>query len=728
MAIDFNQKKELFHLKTKNTSYIIKIINDKYPAHLYWGQKLNGSLDFEDKILYGDRPVMTIIKEDNLSLELLPQEYPAYGNTDYGVPAYKILQENGSRTTNALYSEHRIYEGKSKLAGLPASYAEADDNVESLEIDLVDQTADFKITLTYTVFADYDIITRSAKIINEGQKDLKLQSAQSLSLDFEDSDFEMLQLSGAWGRERHLKTRPLVQGLQQIESKRGASSHYQNPFIALTRPNTDEFQGEVYAANLVYSGNFKAAVEVNHYDRTRLSLGINDFDFSWLLEAGEEFQAPEAVLAYSDQGLNQMSQLYHKFYRERLVKSKFKAEERPVLLNNWEGTYFDFDEDKIVEIAASAADLGVELFVLDDGWFGRRNDDTSSLGDWYVNKNKLPNGVSGLAEKINELGLDFGIWVEPEMVSPDSDLYREHPDWVIEVPDRKNSEGRNQLILDFSRRDVQDYIINILSELFAGSDISYVKWDMNRNMTEIGSNKLAAERQQETAHRYMLGLYRVLEELTAEFSDILFESCASGGGRFDPGMLYYMPQTWTSDDTDAVERLKIQYGTSLVYPVSSIGAHISAVPNHQLGRITSLAMRADTAYYGAFGYELDPTVMSFKEREIIKKQIKKFKSLRKLIQYGDFYRLLSPFEVNETAWMTVSEDQREAFVSYYKILAEANVFTGSFKLKGLNPDFDYYIKEIDKTVSGSQLLYSGLPIGELKQEDFSSKSWHLQVI
>ncbi|MGP3778046.1 alpha-galactosidase [Halanaerobium saccharolyticum] len=728
MAIEFKQDKNIFHLKSKNTSYIIKIVNDKYPAHLYWGKKLSGSLDFEDKIIYGDRPVMTVIKEDNLSLELLPQEYPAYGNTDYGVPGYKILQENGSRTTNALYSEHRIYKDKTELTGLPASYAEADDNVESLEIDLVDQTADFKITLTYTVFADYDIITRSAKIINTGQKNLRLQSALSISLDFEDSDFEMLQLSGAWGRERHLKTRSLVQGLQQIESKRGASSHYQNPFIALSRPNTDEFQGEVYAANLVYSGNFKASVEVNHYERTRLSLGINDFDFSWLLEAGEEFQAPEAVLAYSDQGLNQMSQLYHKFYRERLVKSKFKDQERPVLLNNWEGTYFDFNEDKIVEIAASAAELGVELFVLDDGWFGRRNDDTSSLGDWYVNKNKLPNGVSGLAEKINDLGLAFGIWVEPEMVSPDSDLYREHSDWVIEVPDRPNSEGRNQLILDFSRREVQDYIIDVLSELFAGANISYVKWDMNRNMTEIGSNKLAAARQEETAHRYILGLYRVLEKLTSKFPDILFESCASGGGRFDPGMLYYMPQTWTSDDTDAVERLKIQYGTSLVYPVSAMGTHISAVPNHQLGRITSLDMRANTAYYGAFGYELDPTEMSFKEREIVKAQIKKFKSLRNLIQFGDFYRLLSPFAGNECAWMTVSDDQKEAFVSYYKILAEANVFSGKIKLQGLNPDYDYQIKELNKTFSGSQLLYSGLPIGELKQEDFSSKSWHLQVI
>jgi alpha-galactosidase len=423
-----------------------------------------------------------------------------------------------------------------------------------------------------------------------------------------------------------------------------------------------------------------------------------------------------------------MSQLFHKFYRERLVKSKFKNQERPVLLNNWEGTYFDFDEEKIVEIAASAAELGVELFVLDDGWFGRRNDDSSSLGDWDVNKNKLPNGVRGLAEKINDLGLDFGIWVEPEMVSPDSDLYRQHPDWVIEVPDRPNSEGRNQLILDLSRQEVQDYLINVLSELFAGANIAYVKWDMNRNMTEIGSNKLAAERQEETVHRYILGLYRVLEKLTSKFPDILFESCASGGGRFDPGMLYYMPQTWTSDDTDAVERLKIQYGTSLVYPISSIGAHISAVPNHQLGRITSLKMRADTAYYGAFGYELDPTELSFKEREIIKEQIKKFKSLRKLIQYGDFYRLLSPFAGNKIAWMTVSKDQKEAFVSYYKILAESNIFTGSLKLKGLNPDFDYYIKEIDKTLSGTQLLYSGLPIGELKQEDFSSKSWHLQVI
>ena len=727
MAIDFNQEKNLFHLKTKNTSYIIKLVNGKYPAHLYWGRKLDGSLNFDHKILYGDRPVMTIIKEDNLSLELLPQEYPAYGNTDYGVPAYKILQENGSRTTNALYSDHRIYNGKAELSGLPASYAEADDKVETLEIELVDQAAGFKIILSYTVFADYDIITRSAKIINQGEQNLNLQSALSISLDFEDSNFEMLQLSGAWGRERYLKTRPLIQGLQQIESKRGASSHYQNPFLALCRPNTDEDMGEVYAANLIYSGNFKAAVEVNHYDRTRLSLGINDFDFNWLLKAGEEFQTPEAVLAYSDQGLNQMSQLYHKFYRERLVKSKFKTEERPVLLNNWEGTYFDFDEEKIVEIAASAAELGVELFVLDDGWFGRRNDDTTSLGDWYVNKNKLPNGVSGLAEKINKLGLDFGIWVEPEMVSPESDLYREHPDWVIEVPDRPNSEGRNQLILDFSRQEVQDYIIDVLTKLFADSNISYVKWDMNRNMTEIGSNKLAVERQQETAHRYMVGLYRVLEKLTSQFPDILFESCASGGGRFDPGMLYYMPQTWTSDDTDAVERLKIQYGTSLVYPSSSMGAHVSAVPNHQVERSTSLKMRYDVASFGNLGYELDITELNEKEMKAVKKQVNNYKEIRELVQFGDFYRLRSPFAGNFTAWSYLSQDREEVLAGFYQVLATPNPKEETLKLKGLDPESDYKELNSGEIYGGDELMNYGIKVPYLK-EDFSSRVWRFKAV
>ncbi len=725
MSINFNKNKKIFHLKSSNTSYIIKLVNGKYPAHLYWGKKLEGSLNFDHKIKFGDKPYTTLMSEDNLSLEVLPQEYPAYGNTDYGVPAYKILQENGSRITSAVYLEHRIYQGKKALKGLPASYSVQNDEVESLEIDLVDKTANFKITLKYSVFKDYDVITRSAEIKNLGEENLKLQSALSMSLDFCESNFEMLQLSGAWGRERHLKRSPLVQGLQQIESKSGASSHKQNPFIALARENTDEFNGEIFAASLVYSGNFKASVEVNHYDRTRLSIGINSFDFSWLLTKGQSFQTPEAVLAYSDSGINALSQLYHNFYRERMAKSRYKNSERPVLINNWEATYFDFDEAKILEIAENAAELGIELFVLDDGWFGERNDDTSSLGDWYVNKDKLPSGVSGLADKVTDLGIDFGIWVEPEMVSPDSELYRENPEWAIQVEDRPLSKGRNQLILDYSRKDVQEYIIDILSELFSSADISYVKWDMNRSMTEFSSNNLPAERQEETAHRYILGLYRVLEVLTEKFPNILFESCAGGGGRFDPAMLYYMPQTWTSDDTDAVERLKIQYGTSLVYPISSMGAHVSAVPNHQLGRITPLQTRTETAYFGAFGYELDPTELDENKKEQIKLDIEKFKQLRSLIQFGDFYRLLSPFEGNETAWMTVSEDKKEAFVAYYKVLSESNTFNGSVKLKGLNPELDYYIKELDRKISGSQLIFAGLPVGELAKQDFTSKSWHL---
>ncbi|MEQ8196519.1 MAG: alpha-galactosidase, partial [Clostridiaceae bacterium] len=542
---------------------------------------------------------------------------------------------------------------------------------------------------------------------------------------FDNKDYDFLHLHGAWAKERNVERRPLLNGTQSIESRRGASGHQHNPFIALLSKDATEDHGDAYGFSLVYSGNFLAQAEVDQYETTRVSIGINPFDFTWLLEQGESFQTPEAVLVYSSNGLGGMSRTYHKLYRTRLCRGKFRDKTRPVLVNNWEATYFDFNAEKIESIAKAGNELGIELFVLDDGWFGKRDNDDCSLGDWVVNSRKLPGGLADLANRVNDLGMQFGLWFEPEMVSPDSDLYRNRPDWCLHVPNRTRSEARRQLILDLSRKDVCDYIIKSLSDILSTVNISYVKWDMNRNMTEIGSELLPAEKQRETAHRYMLGLYRVMEEITSAFPNVLFESCSGGGGRFDPGMLYYMPQTWTSDDTDAVERLKIQYGTSIVYPISSMGAHVSAVPNHQVQRNTSLKMRGDVAMSGNFGYELDLTKFTDEEKNEVKEQIKQYKELRELIQFGDMYRLLSPFEGNETAWMVVSEDKTEAFVAYFKMLAEPNGPIRKVSLKGLDPDKEYTVSGKEGIFGGDELMYAGLVIPDL-QGDYQSIVWHLK--
>lgn len=507
------------------------------------------------------------------------------------------------------------------MDGLPATYVETDEEAETLEIYLEDKVINATLVLSYTVFKEYGAIARNVRIINNGDKKLVLDRALSMCLDMPDHDYEMVHLSGTWARERHIKTRKLEHGIQEVYSARGASSPHHNPFIALKREDATEQKGDVYGFNLVYSGNFLAQVEVDHYDAARVLMGINPFDFTWTLEEGESFQTPEAVMVYSDKGLNGMSGTYHKLYRNRLCRGEWRDKDRPVLINNWEATYFDFNEDKILEIAKASKELDIELFVLDDGWFGERNDDLKGLGDWYVNKEKLPTGIKGLAKKINDMGMQFGLWFEPEMVNKDSNLYRKHPDWIIQVPDRKNSPGRNQHVLDFSRKEVRDYIYEMMADTLRKAPITYVKWDMNRNMTEIGSAALSSDRQRETSHRYILGLYEMLDKLVMEFPHVLFESCASGGGRFDAGMLYYMPQTWTSDNSDAIERLNIQYGTSYVYPVSTMGAHVSAVPNHQLRRVTSLNTRGSVAVFGAFGYELNVKEMTEEEKRIVKKQV-----------------------------------------------------------------------------------------------------------
>ena len=726
MGIRFNEENKLFNIESKNTSYILSVLETGHLVHLYWGRKINS-----DKINYliKKRQCGSFLADldniDDFHLEAIPQEYPSYGNPDLRSPAVQIKLGNGTTVTDFRYDSHKIFKGKNKLQGLPATYVEDDSEAQTLEVTLKDELANLKLILSYTVFEEYDAITRSAKIINESNEEVDILRVLSASVDFNHSEFDFIQLSGAWARERHIIRTKLRSGGQCVESRRGASSHAQNPFMALVSHEANEDIGDVYGFNLIYSGNFLANVEVDMHSNARAQIGINPFDFTWNLEANQEFQTPEVVMVYSPNGLTGMSHIYHDLYRERLARGSYRDKERPILINNWEATYFDFDNEKIKGIAKEASDLGIELFVLDDGWFGERNNDDSSLGDWFVNENKIKGGLNSLVKDINELGMQFGLWFEPEMISPNSNLYREHPDWCIHIENRTRSLARKQLVLDLSRDEVCDAVIKMITDVLKSAPISYVKWDMNRNITELGSPAFSPKKQKELAHRYMLGLYKILENITSSFPDILFESCSGGGGRFDGGMLYYMPQTWTSDDTDAIERLKIQEGTSLVYPSVAMGSHVSAVPNHQVHRITPLSTRGIVAMAGSFGYELDVTKMTDEEKDEVKKQVEFYKSIRKTVQFGDLYRLKSPFTSNEVSWMTLSKDKDFAIVSYVKQFAEVNKIPRRLKLKALDKNSLYEIIETGEIFGGDELMYIGLEIGELIG-DYVAKMWTLR--
>ncbi|MBD7969914.1 alpha-galactosidase [Paenibacillus gallinarum] len=731
MGIHYNSENKTFHLRAKGTSYVMGVLRDGYLAHYYWGR---GVSDYRhsNAIQYVDRGFSgnpyDHRHDRTFSLDTLPQEYPQYGNTDFRKPAYQVQLDNGSTITDLRYVDHKIIKGKTPLEGLPSTYVEKEDEAETLEIMMEDSLIGLKVILTYTVFEQFNVITRSVRFVNEGAHSIKLLSALSSSVDFRDAEFDFLHLHGAHVKERHIARQPLRHGIQSVESTRGASSHQHNPFMALLRKDATEDHGEVYGFNFVYSGNFLAQAEVDQFRNTRVTMGINPFDFSWKLENGESFQTPEVVMVYSSEGLGGMSRTFHELYRTRLVRGTYRDKERPILVNNWEATYFDFNAEKIMDIAKVGQDLGIELFVLDDGWFGKRDDDTTSLGDWFVDRNKLPEGLDHLAESVNNIGMQFGLWFEPEMISVDSDLYRDHPDWCLHVPNRSRSESRRQLVLDFSRDDVCEEITKRVCNILASAPISYVKWDMNRHMTEIGSALLPADRQRETAHRYMLGLYKVMDAITSSFPDVLFESCSGGGGRFDPGILYYMPQTWTSDNTDAVSRLKIQYGTSLVYPIISMGSHVSAVPNHQVHRVTSLQMRGDVAISGNLGYELDLTQMTDEEKEIVKEQVSNYKEIRGLIQFGDFYRLESPFEGNITSWLFTNKDKSEAIVFYFRVLDEAAAPSTFLRLKGIDPAKQYALAGDEQVFGGDELMYAGLHIPVEIKGDFQSLVWHLKEV
>ena len=709
MSVFYHEKSQTFHLTSGQISYLMKVLPNGALGQLYFGRAIRDREDFDHLLEFYSRPMTACAFEGNpyFSLEHCRLEYPSHGSTDFRHPAVELHQPNGSRITNFAYHSHTVTPGKPALEGLPATYCEQEDEAETLTIRLRDELLNASVYLNYTIFAHHPALARSARIVNEGGLDLHLTHAMSLSLDLPDKDYEFLHFSGAWGRERHLKIRKLEQGIQSVESVRGHSSHNHNPFVMLRRPGADEDHGEVMGLSLVYSGNFLAQAEVDTWDTTRITLGINPFGFDWKLAPGQGFQTPEAVAVYSHEGMGAMSRTFHTLYRSRLARGQWRDRPRPILINNWEATYFNFDEDKLVSIAQAAKRDGVELFVLDDGWFGARRSDHAGLGDWIANPELLPQGITGLAERIEALDMKFGLWFEPEMVNQDSDLYRAHPDWILQTPGRAPSTGRNQFVLDFSRPEVVDCVHSMMAKILSEAKVSYVKWDMNRSITEAYSAALLPDRQGEVFHRYILSVYDLYERLTSAFPHVLFESCASGGGRFDPGMLYYAPQAWTSDDSDAAERLKIQYGSSFCYPVVSMGAHVSAVPNHQVNRTTPLSTRANVACFGTFGYELDLNRLTNEEREQVRAQIAFMKEYREVIQFGDFYRLLSPFEGSFTAWMVVSPDKHTALAGWYKTLNEINGPFHRLRLRGLDPALCYTV-DGKSTHYGDELMEVGL--------------------
>ena len=710
MPVQFHEETKTFHLYNDSISYIFTILENGTPGQLYYGAVLTDKPDYSELLEMKRRANAPCTYEGNLlfSLEHLKQEYPFYGHGDLRYPACSIRKEKGSQIFEFTYVSHSIYKGKQGIEGLPAIWCQNDEDMDSLEVVLEDRITGTQLILYYTICNHLPVIARHTRIIQNGKSSITVKRVMSCNVDLIDDAWDMVQLNGAWSRERHITETPLKPGVQSVYSMRGHSSAQFNPFLALKRKECSETDGECMGFTLLYSGSFLAQVEVDNYHISRVQLGIHPDCFEWTLKQGEYFDTPEAVFVYSENGLNGMSQAFHSLFNQHLTRGRYRLHDRPILINNWEATYFDFDEEKIVQIAKMASEAGIELFVLDDGWFGNRNDDHRGLGDWYANLSKLPHGISGLSKRIHSLGMQFGLWIEPEMVNMDSDLYRAHPDYVMTDPDYVPCHGRNQYVLDFSRKEVVDCIFNMLDQVLDGADVNYIKWDMNRTMSEVYSRSHSANSQGRVVHEYILGVYDLYERLMHKYPEILFESCASGGSRFDAGMLYYAPQAWTSDNSDAIERLKIQYGTSYVYPPSCMGAHVSAVPNHQLFRITPLNTRANVAFYGAFGYELDLSKLSDQELAQVKQQVSFMKKYRHVFQYGTFYRLSSPFDSNETVWMSVSQDQKTAIVGYYRVLNEVNVGYRRTRLAGLHPDYVYRINGKDYTIDGRELMKAGL--------------------
>lgn len=706
-----------FHLQGRNISYIMAVDSFGNLIHIHYGRKLHDKDYDKTNTKYVN---WEAYDENNITLENTQQEYPSYGHTDLRNPAYTVKNVDGNSISQLKYKDYTIKENYiPEIEGMPSLFI-GNKSAQTLEITLEDKISGVEVVLSYSVFDDYDVILRNTRIHNISDSTIEIDSAYSANLDIAKGNYDLIYFSGGWGREREFCRSEIQQGAKiDISNARGGSGHTLNPFIMVSEHNADEDKGNVYGFSLIYSGNHSSMIECDQYGNIRVQQGINPFMFKWTLEKGESFVTPQCVMCYSENGIGGLSRELNDVYRTNLCRSKWADKDRPILINNWEATYFDFDEDKLLSIAKRAKEAGVELFVLDDGWFGTRNDDFSGLGDWTVNYDKLPSGIDGLAKKINDIGLKFGLWFEPEMVNPDSDLYRAHPDWAISVPNRISSLSRNQLILDLSRDDVCDYIITAVSDVLKSANIEYVKWDMNRPMTDMpyeGYN-----------HKYTLGFYKIMDAITGAFPNILFEGCSGGGGRFDAGVLAYIPQIWTSDNSDAAARLKIQYATSMGYPVSAISAHVTAVPNHQNGRITSLKMRADTAYAGVFGYELDITKMSDTELAEIKKQVETDKKLRTLMRTGDFYRILSPYETNYCSWEMVSKDKKEVFFYSAKIFSVANSHDIRIKLKGLDAEAKYMDTVTGEVYGGDELMYYGVE-PKYDMHDFASYTMMLNRV
>ena len=701
MAITFNETTRIFTLTTAHTTYQMQADAQGYLLHLYYGARTAGEMDY--LLNYGDRGFSgnpnSAGNNRTYSLDALPQEYPSLGTGDFRNYALNIENADGSQCCNPVYITHEITTGKYTLKGLPFVRAE-ENEAETLKIILEDPVTKVELRLLYGVLEKEDIITRSVIIKNAGKAPVTVKKAQSACLDFLHGDYDLIKFYGRHAMERNMERMPVSHESTRIGSRRGTSSHQYNPGVILAGKNTNEDSGSCYGMLFVYSGNFLVEAEKDQYDQTRIQMGLTDELFAYPLEAGAEFTAPEVILSYTNKGLSRLSQQYHHCIMNHICQGKYVHANRPVLINSWEAAYFDFTGDTIVELAKEAKALGIDMVVMDDGWFGKRNDDNSSLGDWYVNEEKLGGTLTKLIERVNAEGVKFGIWIEPEMVSEDSDLYREHPDWAITIPGRKPVRSRNQLVLDFSRKEVRDEIFKRICAVLDQGNVEYIKWDMNRSLADIYAPNVTYD--------YVLGVYDFLEKLTNRYPDILIEGCSGGGGRFDAGMLYYTPQIWCSDNTDAINRTRIQYGTSFFYPVAAMGSHVSAVPNHQTGRVTSMHTRGVAAMSGTFGYELNPALLNAKEKAEIRAQLAQYREYQELIREGDYYRLSNPFQDNFAAWMVVSDDRSKALVSVIRLTAEANPPAAYVTLKGMEEDAFYREKTTGKVYPGAALMEAGI--------------------
>ena len=726
MGIVYSKSDRTFTIQTKNTTYQMQVDPYGFLLHLYYGKKTDGScmdylLTYYDRGFSGNP--FDAGDDRTYSMDALPQEYPSYGTGDYRSTALIVENADGSTACDLRYRSHHIFNGKYKIPGLPAVYADETES-QTLEIVMEDAVTGVEVTLQYGVLPDYDVITRSEKIVYRDEGKICIRKAQSACLDFVQGKYDLLTFYGRHAMERTMQREPVTHGSHVIGSVRGTSSHQYNPMMILADENTTDQYGNCYAMSFVYSGNFKGETLKDQFGQTRALMGLQDEMFSYPLAEGETFYTPEVLLTFSGSGMNLLSQNLHRCIRQHICRGKYKESVRPVLVNSWEASYFDFDGDTLYELAKEAKHAGIDMLVLDDGWFGKRDDDNSGLGDWFVNEKKLGGTLGDMIKKINDLGVKFGIWVEPEMISEDSDLYREHPDWALTIPGRNPVHARNQLVLDFSRKEVVDHIFDQICKVLDQGNIEYVKWDMNRSLMDVFSR--GTEDQGRVMYDYVLGLYDFLERIVTRYPDLLIEGCSGGGGRFDAGMMYYTPQIWCSDNTDALDRLQIQYGTSFGYPVSAVGSHVSAVPNHQTGRITSLHTRGVVAMAGTFGYELNLGKLSEEEKQEIRLQVEEYRKFAPLIQTGLYYRLSDPAREEYAAWAFVSEDQKEVLLNVVLQEIHGNMTVNYVKLQGLKCSAIYRDTETGKIYNGAALMEAGIPM-PVEMGEFKAYQMHLSA-